>query len=97
MIEWLLPQLTPTAREALQARLEAARRETQQHTMAPSAISEIQPEVAEQAVDQAEASTEGDASASQYLWLAALMLLALLGIGVWRGRGAPIGNGGEHA
>jgi cobaltochelatase CobN len=93
MIEWLLPQLTPNARDALQARLEAARREPQQITKAPSTISEIMPEAAEQPVEQPEVQGEGDVSASQYLWLAALILPLLLGIGIWRGRGTPSRGG----
>lgn len=93
MIEWLLPQLTPSVRDALQARLDAASREPQPSAKAPSSISEIQPEAAERPVDQSEAQGEGDASASQYLWLASLMVLSLLSVGVWRGRGAPSKGG----
>ncbi|NKQ10544.1 cobaltochelatase subunit CobN [Pseudomonas sp. SST3] len=93
MIEWLLPQLTPDVRDALQARLHAASREPQPSAKAPSSISEIQPEAAERPVEQSEAQGEGDASASQYLWLAALMVLLLLSLGIWRGRGAPSRGG----
>ena len=55
---------------------------------APSSTSEIQPETTDTppaAPDQAE--TQGDQSASRYLWLTARIVLLLLGLGIWRGRG----------
>jgi cobaltochelatase CobN len=77
----------------LQARLDAAKREPQQTMKAPSSISEIQPDVAEQSVEAQESQGESDTSASQYLWLVALVMLLLLGIGIWRGRRAPSRGG----
>jgi len=87
MFEWLMPKLSATQREALQARLDAAQQDSQQ-TKALTSISEIQPEAVPETADSNEAATEGDQSASQYLWLAALLLVLLLGAGIWRGRGS---------
>jgi len=87
MFEWLMPKLSDPLRDALQARLDSALRAVPQ-TNAPSSISEIQPEAAD--TPQAEpdqTETQGDQSASRYLWLAALIVLLLLGLGIWRGRG----------
>lgn len=97
MIEWLLPQLPGDLREALRARLDAALSDPQQRTAVPSAISEIQSADSEPPIEQTEVSAEEGASVSRYLWLAALIVLLLLGIGVWRGRGASFREGGERA
>lgn len=87
MFEWLLPQLSPPLREALQARLDSAQRDVGQ-TSAPSSISEIQPETTPQPAQQSHAEADGDSRAHQYLWLAAFIVLVLLGLGIWRGRGS---------
>ena len=91
MFDWLLPQLDPALRESLQARLEAALREPGEREPKPNSITEIQPETTQRAAEQqAEQQETGQGSATQYLWIAALIMLSLLAIGVWRGRNASL-------
>lgn len=86
MFEWLMPKLPETLRDPLQVRLDSALRKAPQPNT-PSSIREIQPEAETPQAEQGQAETQGDRSASQYLWLAGLIALLLLGLGIWRGRG----------
>ncbi|MBU3056143.1 cobaltochelatase subunit CobN [Pseudomonas indica] len=97
MFQWLLPQLPEDLRSALAARLEAAKLPQPEAPATPSSISELQPDAAEPAADEEASPVEAASGEAQPLgpsiWIGALALLALLGLGVWRGRGhQPLGG-----
>lgn len=91
MFQWLLPQLPQALRSALDARLQAALRPSAETAAAPSSISEIQAEQsANEQAQQAAGDTGQDQQLDPKIWLALLLLLALVGMGFWRGRGQQV-------
>jgi cobaltochelatase CobN len=97
MLQWLLPQLPDELRTGLAQRMQAAQLPPQRAAV-PSSVSEIQPAeqpaAAEQDAGQAdEHSAQGGQPVAEHLWLGLLALALLLGMGMWRGRGAQLAKG----
>jgi len=91
MLGWLEPQLPDALRSGLHARRDAARQPPQQPT-APSTISEVQLEPASAQPDEATGAAgdgpeEDRQTLTASLFIGITLVLLLLTLGIWRGRG----------